>query len=218
MKKGKLLFYTIYSFFWGIRYLPFKIAIKIPILIHPSVKTKLENRSSILFPNRIWRAMCSIGFAGSIGRSNCKTLINIEHSGKLIIQGFSIFSKGARIIIDGGELNIGSNFFCNGDCFFFCNKKIIIGKDNLYGWDVHFNTTDGHTFYVNGKEKDNEANIIIGNHVWIGSNCIITKNTEIADNCVIAQNSLVTKIFSNPNYLIGGIPGKEIKGNINWTF
>jgi acetyltransferase-like isoleucine patch superfamily enzyme len=58
--------------------------------------------------------------------------------------------------------------------------------------------------------------IIIGNHVWIGTKAMIMKGTKIGDECVVASNSLVTKEISGSNHIIGGIPGKVIKTGITW--
>ena len=157
-----------------------------------------------------------MGLPGAEGRASQKTMISIHKDCHLIFRGNATLAEGTRIIIRKGNLSIGNHFYCNCNCIFDCSDIIDIGNDNMYGWNINFNNTDGHTFYENGKIKDNHGSIKIGNHVWIASYCNIFKNTEIADNCVVAQNSLVSRKFSNPNFLIGGIPAKEIKGNINW--
>lgn len=87
----------------------------------------------------------------------------------------------------------------------------------MYGWNISFNTTDGHHVYENGRQKAMEGDIIVGNHVWIASNCTITKNVYIADDCVVAQNSLIGKKFETPKCLIGGQPAKVLKDNFTWS-
>ena len=212
----KLLFYNFYSLFFCLRHLPFPLAIKIPILIHPSVKVKIESRKSIVFTGRIWRSICSIGFDGTRGRNNHQSMLCVIRGGKLRIGGFTVISKGTKIIVDGGEMSIGDNFFCNGDCFFNCTTHIDIGRDNMYGWNINFNTTDGHHIYVNGKQKEMTGNISIGNHVWIASYCNIAKSSSVADDSVVAQNSLVNSNFMDDHSLIGGVPAKKIKDNVSW--
>ena len=217
MGKLPLVFYNIYSLLFCLRHLPFKQAIKIPILIHPSVKVRIDKSSSIVFPSRIWRSMLSYGFRAAEGRSNCHSMLVLRNGSQLFIKGAVIMSKGTRTIVEGGKMEIGHHFFCNGDCSFYCNTNISIGNDNMYGWGVHFSTTDGHSFFVNGKQRPMNASIIIGNHVWIGANSIISKGTEVASECVVAQCSLVNGRHSQEHCLIGGIPAIEIKENINWA-
>ena len=125
-------------------------------------------------------------------------------------------ARGTRIVISKGEMRIGQNIWCNGDCYFYCTTKITIGDNNMYGWNISFNTSDGHHVYEDGVEKPMEGDITIGNHVWIASHCIIGKNTSIADDCVVAQHSLVGKRFEQANCLIGGMPAKIIKENYSW--
>lgn len=216
MNKLSLLFYYIYSLFFCLRYLPLRLAVHIPILIHPSVKVESLPRGAILFHGKLRHGMFVFGFKGTAGQSNCKSLITIKPCARLIVSEGVQMAQGTRIVISKGEMRIGRNFWCNGDCYFNCTRKITIGDNNMYGWNISFNTSDGHHIYENGVEKPMEGDITIGNHVWIASHCIIGKNTSIADDCVVAQHSLVGKRFEQANCLIGGMPAKIIKENYSW--
>ena len=167
----------------------------------------------------IRRSMVSIGFDCAKGRSNCKSLLSVnpKNDAKLYLHSGVIIAKGTRIIVDNGVMEIGNDFFCNGDCSFYCNTSINIGNSNMYGWDVHFNTTNGHPFYIDGKQVSMSDEIRIGDHVWIGSNTKISKGTDLASECVVAQCSLVNNRFHEEHCLIGGIPAKVIKENVCWT-
>lgn len=218
MSIAELLVYKVYSFFFCLRFLPIKWAIKIPVLIHPSVKIGQLTRGAISFSGVIKSSMLVLGFPGITGQSNCRTLISIEPGGQLVVAENVQMARGTRVVIGNqGFLRIGRNFWCNGDCFFHCTTKIMIGEDNMYGWRVNFNTTDGHHVYENGIQKPMEGEIVIGNHVWIASYSNIAKNVQIADDCVVAQGSLVNKNFEQTHSLIGGMPAKVIKENICWT-
>ena len=213
-----LVFCKIYSLLFCLRYLPFRQAIHIPVLIHPSVRIENLHRGTINFVGEIKSSMLVLGFPGTVGQSNCKTLLSIEHGGRLIVSENVQMARGTRIIIGNqGVMQIGEHFWCNGDCFFNCTTKISIGDNNMYGWNIGFNTTDGHHVYDNGVMKPMEGDITIGNHVWIASNCNIAKNTFIADDCVVAQNSLVGKRFEQPKCLIGGMPAKVIRKDFTWS-
>lgn len=216
MSRFSLYFYYIYSLFFCLRYLPLRLAVHIPILIHPSVKVESLPHGAIQFHGKIRYGMFVFGYKGTAGQSNCKSLIAIKPGARLIVSEGVQMARGTRIVISKGEMRIGRNFWCNGDCYFNCTTKITIGDNNMYGWNICFNTSDGHHVYENGAEKPMEGDITIGNHVWIASHCIIGKNTSIADNCVVAQHSLVGKRFEQANCLIGGMPAKIIKENYSW--
>lgn len=217
MGKTLLIFYYLYSLFICLYHLPFKVAIKIPILIHPRVKTRIDRSSKIYFPNGVRRSMLIYGFKGTEGCSNHKSLLCLKNGGQLVINGLTIISKGSSIVIDRGRMEVGDNFFCNGDCIFHCKSNIKIGKDNMYGWNVRMNTSDGHLFFVDGVQRPTDLPITIGNHVWIGSYCNIGKGAVIPDECVIAQYSLVHGHFQEINCLIGGVPACVLKRNIDWS-
>lgn len=216
MSKLALFFYYLYSLFFCLRHLPFRQAIHIPILIHPSVRVKSMPRGSVEFHEPLRHGMLILGFEGSIGQSNCKSLISIKNGGRLKVGHIVNMARGTRLVIDGGVMAVGSHFWCNGDCYFCCTTNITIGDDNMYGWNISFNTSDGHHVFERGIEKPMEEDITIGNHVWIASHCIIGKNTRVADGCIVAQHSLVSKAFDKPTCLIGGMPAKIIKEGYSW--
>ena len=213
----KKTYYSFYSLVFCLRYLPLKQAIKIPILVWPRIKILHLRKGAIVLKTPIYHSMAIIGFPGADGRGKNKTGITIRNEGKLIIGHNVTMAKGTNIVINGGELCIGDNFFCNTDCFFYCNRTVSIGNNNMYGWDVHFNTTDGHTVYENNIPKEQNGKIKIGNHVWIGSYCLIGKGVRVADDCVIAQRSVVLKSHLLPNTLIAGCPAKDTRKNYNWS-
>lgn len=218
MKLFFLIVFKIYSFFFCLRYLALKDAVKIPVLIHPSVKIKSIYRNAISFNGKVKSSMLVFGFPGTEGQSNCRSVLSIKRGGKLVVSENVQMARGTRVVIKKcGLMQIGRHFWCNGDCYFNCTTKIVIGDDNMYGWNISFNTSDGHHTYDNGVQKPMEGDIKIGNHVWIASHCLISKNTLVADNCVVAQHSLLSKRYKECNCLIAGIPAKILKNNYAWT-
>lgn len=211
------LFYKFYSLLFCLRYLPLGQAFHIPVLIHPSVRVKLR-RGCISFHGPLRSSMLVIGFPGTTGQSNCRTLINIECGGRFVVAENVQMARGTRVVIGRrGTLQIGRHFWCNGDCYFHCTTNITIGDENMYGWNISFNTSDGHHVYEKGVEKPMEGDIIIGRHVWIASHCIVGKNTYVADDCVVAQHSLLSKAYNKSYCLIAGMPGRLVKENFSWT-
>lgn len=55
-----------------------------------------------------------------------------------------------------------------------------------------------------------DANIEIGENVWIGTRCTILKGVSIGKNSVIAAGSIVSKSIP-ANVVAGGIPAKVIR-------
>ena len=210
----QLVFYNINSLIFCFRIFPFLVAVRRPVLIHPCVRVKKIHRGGIVLKNDTARLI--IGFNGTIGQSNCQSILSISETGKLIISGLTTLAKGSRLIIDNGNVELGCNFFCNGDCFIRCTSSIKVGDNNMWGWNIMLNTSDGHYTFDSGAKRPLEGTIVIGRHVWLTTNIIVAKNTEVASECVVAQGTLVTGKFSEEHCLIGGVPAKIIKRGYSW--
>ena len=216
MNRVKYLYYYLYSFIFCLRYLPFSQAKKIPILIHPSTKVRKLSRGGIIIKGKIWDAMIVIGFEGTIGRCNNDTLIYINDGCHIYFNGYAFIAKGCQLIINKGDIVFGKNLTFNGDCTFSCYHGIQFGNDIICGWNVSFLTTNGHSIVIDGIEKEKEAPIVIGNHVWIGADCVINKGVVIPNGCVCAHHSVVTTSIEEENCLYGGFPAKLLKKNVSW--
>jgi len=219
--KEKIIFeFTkLYSFVFCVRYLSFKEAKLCPILISPKVRIGHIPRGSIKIRQPLRKYMIQIGLhSGSEGLPcHSNGFLSIGVGGVVAFGGSAIISEGCGIRVDSGVLTIGSQFYCNKNCFIRITCNANIGNDCMFGWNVKLNTTDGHPVIFNGKEKQSEGSITIGNHVWIGSDTAVTKNAQIPDDSLICQNSLVNKKFTCKNSLIGGIPAKIIADGYNWV-
>jgi acetyltransferase-like isoleucine patch superfamily enzyme len=88
----------------------------------------------------------------------------------------------------------------------------------MFANDIDLRTGDSHSIIDSlSSERINYAqDINIGNHVWVASHVSILKGVHISDNSVVATRAVVTKSFQENNILIGGMPAKKIKENINW--
>ena len=123
----------------------------------------------------------------------------------------------------------GSNSHCcvgnfvqmNGTKIHLCNgSACIIGDETMISYNVYIRTSDGHaiidrdTKEIINKQKNP---CIIGNHCWVGLNSIITKNAQIPHDTIVAAGAVVTKIFKKSSTIIGGVPAKIIKENIEYS-
>ena len=204
-----------WSLLFCLRFLAFRQAIHIPILIAPNVKIGKMKRGRIVL-TKCHRSMVIIGLPGTEGRGQCRTLLSVHDGGRLVFHGSATMAKGTRVVVDHGEMEVGEAFFCNCDSSFYCTQHISIGPEALLGWNVNMNTTNGHRVFDKGVERSMEGDILIGRHVWIGSWANIAKSTSVADGCIVAQNSLVSGGHDTPNTLIAGMPAKDIKNNYSW--
>ena len=87
----------------------------------------------------------------------------------------------------------------------------------MFSRDIDFRTGDSHSIItINGERINPSKDIVIGNHVWVGTQTICLKGATISSNSIIAAGSIVTKPFLQENIIIGGNPAKVLKTEINW--
>lgn len=113
------------------------------------------------------------------------------------------------------NIYLGENVRITMDCCIWAekNSKIIFGDNVLVGPGVKM-FCGNHGTELNGIpitfQDRNEADIIIGDDVWIGANSIITSGVIIGSGVVVAAGSVITKNVPE-NKIVGGVPAKIIK-------
>lgn len=97
-----------------------------------------------------------------------------------------------------------------------CRKKITLSDDCLISWDVLIMDTDFHKIYDNSQCRVNDdCEIIIGKHCWIGCRSLVLKGSTIPNNSIIAAGSIVTTHEENENTIYSSF-GRIIKENAIW--
>lgn len=173
----------------------------------------------------------------------CKT--KISKQAHLIIDSYMVFNQDIDFLYRGGgvygkliiskesTVNIKQNvIFCAncqfetfgrayveiGDRAHFNNNvtlivrdRVVIGSDTIVSQNVVIRDSDVHSICG----SINHAPIIIGNHVWIGTNAIILKGVTIGDGAVIAAGAVVTSDVP-AGCIVAGNPARVIKESIQW--
>ena len=119
------------------------------------------------------------------------------------------------------QLLIGKNFACGENLHISLNgirRKISIGDNCMFSWNVYVWTTDGHLIFdkTTGERSSQEQNVVIGNHVWVGRHASVHKGAIVPDGCIVGANSFVTKAFRENNVILAGTPAKVVRRNIRW--
>lgn len=120
---------------------------------------------------------------------------------------------------DNGEIEIGDNTLITGQTHLAVieGTKIIIGCDCLFSSNIDLRTGDSHSILdENGKRINKSKDIVVGNHVWIGTKTILLKGSCLADNSILGAGSVLSKAITERNVAVAGNPAQIIKRNINW--
>ena len=202
------------SIYYNFKYLNFKQAIKLPIIICNNTKIKgkgkieLEKNAKKIYIGEQTLKWCN--------PKREYTYIFLDKNSKLKLKNNVYIGLGTKIEISNhGICEIGENTVFTGKSNIICKNYIQFNNNCLISWNTLFLDSDGHTII-----KNNIANklgkIIIKNKIWIGCNVTILKNTIIGSNSIIGANSLIKGKFKNSNILIAGNPGIIIAKNIKW--
>lgn len=197
---------------------PVNLAIKCPIWARYDTKIigKLR-RGMVILEGSVCSKMVTVGIYGSPGISNGRrTTLKISENGKIIFRGKAQICESCLVRVDGGEVFFGDEFSINSNSIIWVNKRVVFGKDVVIGYDVYIRDCDGHFLIVDGVRKENTADIIIQDHVWIGAFAKIGKGSNIGNDSIVAMNSVVTGSIPQ-NSVVGGIPAKVIREGVNWS-
>ena len=141
------------------------------------------------------------------------SILAMRENSNLTVKGkFKIFS-GSRVYINEGASLILGNGYINNNLDLSCFERIEIGNGVAISSNVCIRDSDNHNI-LSSQHKVTQP-IKIGNNVWIGMNCTILKGVTIGDGCIIAAGSVVNNDIPN-KCLVGGVPAKVLKQNVEW--
>ena len=206
------IFHTIY---FNFHYLPFKQAIKFPILLY---KPKLLKCKGIIkLEGEIKTGMVQLG-KYTVSLYPNTGIVFENHGGTIIFKGrCNIGNNSAISIGPKGNLIISNNFNATTSLKLTCYHSIQFNENVLCGWECLFMDTDFHQLsYTNSSQKPKSFDsIYIGKNCWLAMKCIVMKGTKLSDNCVVAANSLLNKDYSDTSYcLLIGQPATIKRKNI----
>lgn len=147
------------------------------------------------------------------GRRYLQSEFVLAKRAHLEIRGkFSIHTGCSVAVNEGAYLVLGSGYI-NHRAFLECYARITIGDGVAIAKGVTIRDSDAHS--INGNPQIS-APIVIGNHVWIGTDAIILKGVTIGDGSVIAAGAVVTRDVP-PKTLVAGVPARILKTDVSWS-
>lgn len=169
--------------------------------------------------------------------------ISIEifgNNNKLTIQKSSVVN-GYKLHIQGNNcsIEIGESCMLNGSfrCIasnshikignrttmmhaeLFCHEAgmILVGEDCMFSGGIQICNSDMHSIIdkSTGKRINPAADIVIGNHVWLGQGVTVAKGCVIGSGSIAAAKAFVRGKVPE-NVVVAGVPAKIVKINVEW--
>lgn len=169
----------------------------------------------------------------SCGRNNCiiikknvvlnQVSIKIFGDDNLIVIGSNNYLKKVNFVIEDSRnvIEVGAHTYIGEESLLAAleGTRLSIESECMIAGPCEIRTSDSHSLVDSSQNKriNYAQDILIGKHTWIGTGCIVLKGSVIPANCVVAAKSVVRPLEGiKAGTLIGGIPAKVIKENINW--
>ena len=130
------------------------------------------------------------------------------------------------------KLIIGKDLSCVGCSIYMHDepqKKVIIGNDCMFSFDIIIWPSDGHAIVSDTGEYLNKGeDITIGNHVYLCMGVNVLKGSNIPDNSIVGTRSVVLKSSGEVSTdesstngrngkILAGVPARLLKcGDFSW--
>lgn len=149
------------------------------------------------------------------------SLIRITGNNNVVLLKANSYVSGAELWIENDrcELSIGERTFVGHHSHLACTENgtlLSVGDDSMISSYVQVRTGDSHSIVdMEGNRINNAKSVTIGDHCWIGEGSKVLKGVVLEGDDIVSTGAIVTKPFGK-NLLIGGIPAKVLKDNVNW--
>lgn len=204
------------SLWYNLRLLPFRQAIRMPILI--SHRTVVQNFSGkiCIHTQKPRMGLVKIGF----GTCQCtdfrynRTILNLR--GTFDILGECSLGAGSAVeLAENAILTVGNKFNLGPKSLIICHKAMTFGNDFITSWNCTLMDTDQHSLVdSDGQITNPDREISVGNNVWLGCNCLVTKGTTLADSITVAAGSTLHGSYPEPRTVLAGNPAKVVKNGV----
>jgi acetyltransferase-like isoleucine patch superfamily enzyme len=206
----------LYSIWFNLRYLLWKQAKHIPVIIYDS---KVYGKPKIVLDvTHVTRGMIRIGRQGkNTWNGNDHSSLTFWGGGRIVFKGSARLTRSVHLrVLEDGVLEIGDSFYTSSNLNLHCAESVVIGDNVTFGWDIMLMDTDYHKYWLEEKNRlaEHKKNIHIGSNCWIGSKTIITKGTHIEDHTIVGAGSVVSGTFAKSNVIIKGNPAKIIREGV----
>ena len=137
--------------------------------------------------------------------------VNVEPGSRLVIEdGVVLLGKSGFVAQAGGELRIGHHAWVGGFCNIAANGRVAIGAKTMVAQHVTIRDHDHDPDRPPLEGRMLQADVIVGERVWLAARSTISRGVRIGDDAVVAGHAFVTRDVA-PKTLVGGIPARVIR-------
>tara|TARA_B100001750_G_scaffold53429_2_gene40613 strand:- start:1839 stop:2513 length:675 start_codon:yes stop_codon:yes gene_type:complete len=147
--------------------------------------------------------------------------IQVEGSNNEVVFGDAVkVSLGAKIVVndDEGRLSVGRGTTIESVRLEVAGgASLSIGDDCMLAYEVDVRNTDSHSVLSldTGERLNPDADVVIGDRVWVGAHAMVMKGTVIGNDSVIASRSVLTRAVPEHS-VAAGVPARIVRQGVRW--
>lgn len=214
-KRVEILKALIPSLIFCFKYLPFKQAIKLPILIYKPQLVRFKGTVRIDC-EKMRFGMIQLGFYRSRLWPNTGIIWCVD--GTVIFKGSAVIGNNSSVTVGKqGVLTLGDDFHNTSGMRCLCNCSITFGRSARLGWNAVVMDTGLHPLkdMETGRKKRAFGPIEIGDYNWFGLDCFIMHSVKTPERCIFAGRTTVTRSADYQSYCVhGGNPVHVLSKNV----
>jgi len=111
------------------------------------------------------------------------------------------------VVKPGGELLIGHNVFISGGCTIAAERYVSIGNDSMLAEMVSVRDHDHDPSHPPLSGRTLQADVRVGERVWIGAKASIVRGGNVGDDAVIGAHAVVNRPVPSGS-LAAGVPAR----------
>lgn len=208
------------TLYFNFRFLPFRQAIRLPLLVSPRVALyDLRGKLTVHGPIRPGMILIGIGEVGAFDFRRSRAVWQV--AGQVVFEGPARVGNGFKLsVAETGTVTFGSGFTGIAESQVICRDSITFGPGVGIGWDVLITDTDFHVLLpAEGAPGPPDAPVVIGDRSWIGSRVTIMKGVGLPNDTIVAAGSVVPRSVEEPNTVVAGNPAKTVRTGVQgWRY
>ncbi|MBM6662072.1 acyltransferase [Marseilla massiliensis] len=208
MNKLSILRAIFSSVYFNFKYLPFRQAIKLPILLYKP-RFKELNGHIVIEAANVYFGMVRMGFWNTLQYPD-SGIVYENKGGTIIFKGKCTIGNASSISVGKkARVEIGDSFECNAALKLISVRNVTFGIKTSLGWDMIVMDTGFHPLKIKatGQKMEASAPIKIGDYNWFGTRSVILKGVDTPHHCIFCFGSMLTKkVECEPYSLLAGTP------------
>jgi acetyltransferase-like isoleucine patch superfamily enzyme len=202
---------------FNLHYFGVRGAVRFPVLIsHRVWLDRLNGTVEIAGPIRFGQVRIGFGEVGIFDRERERSVWRVD--GGVRFEGMARLGHGTKINVkEGARVTFGDGFVLTAESAIFSRRGVTFGRDVLVSWDVQILDADWHAIVDDrGNVLNPDAEVVVGDGVWIGMRATLLKGAVVADGSIVAAGAIVNREFTEPHVLLAGVPAREVRRGISW--